>query len=314
MSCNFSPDDVLSTSPNAAIMTSPYADQSRPILDSVSSGSGNYSSIDRNNTANKLLEEKTNPLEQKTNPLSPTGSGRGIGSSTYSYEELSSGLMCPTCQGTGKIPRGQEDDLVALIPYNDKRLKPRRTWLYVSLSILFCVVLAGILCAFLIPRSIEVVHDNVTTLHVDLNVTDDRCFMTLKSIYNVTNNNFVPVMTNDIKIQVTVLFHKQIFTFPKFVPNSPIPVRSTVQIKEPLNMTLTNKDFPITYCRPSGTRDNFIYMQFESTFNFTLMTQNDQKVVNEYFRVNCNPKQAKDDEPQLILEAVEFDEYAKIYT
>ena len=25
------------------------------------------------------------------------------------------------------IPKGQENELVALIPYNDKRLKPRRT-------------------------------------------------------------------------------------------------------------------------------------------------------------------------------------------
>ena len=29
---------------------------------------------------------------------------------------------------------GQEDELVALIPYNDKRLKPRRTWVLDKLT------------------------------------------------------------------------------------------------------------------------------------------------------------------------------------
>ncbi|KAK2522313.1 Tmem106a [Columba livia] len=36
-------------------------------------------------------------------------------------------VNCPTCQGTGRIPREQERQLVALIPYGDQRLKPRRT-------------------------------------------------------------------------------------------------------------------------------------------------------------------------------------------
>ena len=59
-------------------------------------------------------------------------------------QDLSSGQPCPTCHGTGRLPRGecnclsrsqnlsvaagQRDELVALIPYSDKRLKPRRRW------------------------------------------------------------------------------------------------------------------------------------------------------------------------------------------
>ena len=52
--------------------------------------------------------------------------------------------VCPTCGGTGKVPKGvsascnnycdvcitytgQQEELVALIPYKDDRLKPRRT-------------------------------------------------------------------------------------------------------------------------------------------------------------------------------------------
>ena len=53
-------------------------------------------------------------------------------------------------------------------------------WLYVSLSFIICIALAGGLSALLIPRSVDVVQDNVTTLYVDLNVTRNRCFMTLQ--------------------------------------------------------------------------------------------------------------------------------------
>ena len=36
-------------------------------------------------------------------------------------------VICPTCQGSGEIPRELEKQLVALIPYGDQRLKPRHT-------------------------------------------------------------------------------------------------------------------------------------------------------------------------------------------
>lgn len=73
--------------------------------------------------------------------------------SQFPYVEFTGrdSVTCPTCQGTGRIPRGkhfsnnfvvdmvqfrscnklfnvgQENQLVALIPYSDQRLKPRRT-------------------------------------------------------------------------------------------------------------------------------------------------------------------------------------------
>nr|AAH53198.1 Zgc:64013 protein [Danio rerio] len=49
--------------------------------------------------------------------------------SQFPYVEFTGrdSITCPTCQGTGRIPRNQENQLVALIPYSDQRLKPRRT-------------------------------------------------------------------------------------------------------------------------------------------------------------------------------------------
>lgn len=65
---------------------------------------------------------------------------------SFAYEELMHGSVpCPSCDGSGRIPKGsfhiciktiktidvcfveREKQLVALIPLTDKRLKPRRT-------------------------------------------------------------------------------------------------------------------------------------------------------------------------------------------
>ncbi|XP_071803120.1 transmembrane protein 106B-like [Asterias amurensis] len=257
-----------------------------PLLNSTSPCDHNYSSIDHlnSNATNEQREENSNSIQPSVNFRSPS----------FSYEELSNGLTCPTCKGTGKIPRGQEDDLVALIPYRDDRLKPRRTWLYVSLSFIICIALAGGLSALLIPRSVDVVQDNVTTLYVDLNVTRNRCFMTLQSTYNVTNNNFVAVNANDFQLDVTVMFYQKMVLNQKFVRNQRIGIRSTQQVIENFNITLNRSLFPIDYCKPTQQHDNHIFMKFQTTFNFTLMAQTDQQVVIEYFRIDCNPEDAQD--------------------
>ena len=38
----------------------------------------------------------------------------------------SRGKPCPTCKGSGKVDREQENQLIALIPLSDRRLKPKR--------------------------------------------------------------------------------------------------------------------------------------------------------------------------------------------
>ncbi|XP_034611691.1 transmembrane protein 106A [Trachemys scripta elegans] len=111
-------------------------------------------------------------------------------------------INCPTCQGTGRIPREQEKQLVALIPYGDQRLKPRRTKLYVSLAVTICLLMSSLIIFFLFPRSIAVqpaglnassIAFNSTVLSIDLNMTN---------VLNVTNNNFYPVTVTQLDIEV----------------------------------------------------------------------------------------------------------------
>uniref|UniRef100_A0A3B4Z8G9 Transmembrane protein 106A n=1 Tax=Stegastes partitus TaxID=144197 RepID=A0A3B4Z8G9_9TELE len=110
--------------------------------------------------------------------------------------EGSSGETCPTCRGTGRIPRGQ---LVAVIPCNDVRLKPRRTKLYVCISMGVCLFLCCLILFFLFPRSITMAP--VSVLSVMVYIAPDTITMEVTNLINITNENFVPVQVADFSIQ-----------------------------------------------------------------------------------------------------------------
>ncbi|KAM6231098.1 transmembrane protein 106C isoform 1-T1 [Spheniscus humboldti] len=75
-------------------------------------------------------------------------------------------VTCPTCQGTGCIPTEQVNELVALIPYSDQRLRPQRTKLYVLLSVLLCLLISGLVVFFLFPHSVLVDDDGIKVVQV----------------------------------------------------------------------------------------------------------------------------------------------------
>ena len=81
----------------------------------------------------------------------------------WSYEEFGGNQdysNCLTCQGIGRVPRSQLEDLMALVPCNDDRLKPKRTALWVSMGVIVafitCGAVAGLMTYFLLPRYVDV--------------------------------------------------------------------------------------------------------------------------------------------------------------
>ncbi|XP_068923674.1 transmembrane protein 106A isoform X4 [Petaurus breviceps papuanus] len=112
----------------------------------------------------------------------------------------SSFVTCPTCQGTGEIPGELEKQLVALIPYGDQRLKPRRTKLYVSLAVLTCLLMSTLIFFFLFPRSI-VVQPAGLSYSVVVS-TGDAILLNVTNALNITNNNYYPITVTQINIEV----------------------------------------------------------------------------------------------------------------
>ncbi|XP_051948904.1 transmembrane protein 106B-like [Xyrauchen texanus] len=131
-------------------------------------------------------------------------SKNGADVSQFPYVEFTGrdGITCPTCHGTGRIPRGQENQLVALIPYSDQRLRPRRTKLYVTASVSLCLLLSGLAVFFLFPRSIDVNYVGVKSVYVLYDQSKRIVYLNITNLLNITNNNFYSVDVANITAQV----------------------------------------------------------------------------------------------------------------
>uniref|UniRef100_A0A3P8NW07 Transmembrane protein 106B n=1 Tax=Astatotilapia calliptera TaxID=8154 RepID=A0A3P8NW07_ASTCA len=124
--------------------------------------------------------------------------------SQFPYVEFTGrdSVTCPTCQGTGRIPRGQENQLVALIPYSDQRLRPSRTKLYVTISVALCLLLSGLAVFFLFPRSIDVSYVGVKSAYVSYDHDKRIVYLNLTNTLNITNNNYYAITVTNITAQV----------------------------------------------------------------------------------------------------------------
>ncbi|KAM4030976.1 transmembrane protein 106A isoform 1-T4 [Anomaloglossus baeobatrachus] len=121
--------------------------------------------------------------------------------SCNSIEETSS-ATCPTCRGTGRIPRGQEKELVALIPYSDQRLKPRRTKLYVALAVSCCILVFFLVVFFLYPRSVTLYHAGVNSSVVTYDTTSLTVTLLTTNKLNISNNNLFGIEILSLNVEV----------------------------------------------------------------------------------------------------------------
>lgn len=109
-------------------------------------------------------------------------------------------VTCPTCQGSGEIPRELEKQLVALIPYGDQRLKPRHTKLFVFLAVLTCLVTSSLIIFFLFPRPISVQPGGLNSSTVAFDAADIN--LNITNILNISNSNYYPITVTQLTIEV----------------------------------------------------------------------------------------------------------------
>uniref|UniRef100_A0A8D1TJT4 Transmembrane protein 106A n=1 Tax=Sus scrofa TaxID=9823 RepID=A0A8D1TJT4_PIG len=109
-------------------------------------------------------------------------------------------VICPTCQGSGEIPRELEKQLVALIPYGDQRLKPRHTKLSVFLAVFICLVTSSLIAFFLFPRTIAMQPAGLNSSTVAFEETD--ICLNITNILNISNNNYYPITVTQLTVEV----------------------------------------------------------------------------------------------------------------
>ncbi|MBN3272744.1 T106C protein, partial [Polyodon spathula] len=144
-------------------------------------------------------------------------------------------ITCPTCQGAGRIPTGQVNELVALIPYSDQRLQPQRTKLYVVISVVLCLLASALVAFFLFPRSVLVSDDGIKVVMVQFDRNNSKVFINMTSTLNVSNSNFYTVSVDSLTSQVlymkTVIGTQQLSNVLQIQPLSQRQVNFTVAME-----------------------------------------------------------------------------------
>uniref|UniRef100_A0A2D4GCS2 Transmembrane protein 106A n=2 Tax=Micrurus corallinus TaxID=54390 RepID=A0A2D4GCS2_MICCO len=191
-------------------------------------------------------------------------------------------VTCPTCQGTGRIPREQEQQLVALIPYGDQRLKPRRTKLYVFLTVAIYLLTTCLMMYFLFPRSIAVVPSglNASTISFD----NSTIILNMTNILNVTNNNFYPVYVAQLDIEV---FHKTVVIGKKMMMTQlDIKPLQSAQIFYSVSNTIMDTN---TYkiCTWIKIKVHNVVLHIQGSLTCSYLSHSEQLSFEKYQYVDC---------------------------
>lgn len=192
------------------------------------------------------------------------------------------GDSCPTCRGTGRIPRGHEDQLVAVIPCNDVRLRPRRTKLYVIVSMVVCLLLCSLILFFLFPRSVTLTP--VSVLSVMVYFSPNTVDMKVTNLVNITNDNFVPVQILDFSIQglvsAAIVGKTRIFNM------SAIQSRSQKSYTVQIDLPIKEKGL-ITYCKSSSIKIHTLFLELQMTMNISYISHTELLSVDTFEYIDC---------------------------
>ncbi|XP_077169224.1 transmembrane protein 106A isoform X2 [Paroedura picta] len=193
-------------------------------------------------------------------------------------------VTCPTCQGTGRIPREQEEQLVALIPYGDQRLKPRRTKLYVSITVAVCLLMTCLMMYFLFPRSIAVVPAGLNASAIAFNDTAFSIILNMTNTLNVTNNNFYPV--NVAQLAIEVLHKALVIGKTSARTHLEIPPLQGAQIFYTVTSTiLDNNTYNI--CTWSRIKVHNVLLHIQGTLTCSYLSHSEQLSFENYQYVDC---------------------------
>ncbi|NXN10349.1 T106C protein, partial [Indicator maculatus] len=127
----------------------------------------------------------------------------------------------------------QVNELVALIPYSDQRLRPQRTKLYVLLSVLLCLLLSALVVFFLFPHAVLVDDEGIRVVQVWFDSKDSVVLLAITATLRIRNSNFyrvaVPSLSSQVQYMNTVVGSQQLSNLSSIQPRSDKLVNFTVK-------------------------------------------------------------------------------------
>ncbi|XP_034030209.1 transmembrane protein 106Ba [Thalassophryne amazonica] len=233
-----------------------------------------------------IKDALTTSTEYKDNQSDDDGKNGDV--SHFPYVEFTGrdSVTCPTCQGTGRIPRGQENQLVALIPYSDQRLRPSRTKLYVTISVALCLMLCGLAVFFLFPRSVDVSYVGVKSAFVSYDTDKRIVYLNITNTLNITNNNYYAISVTNITAQVQ--FSKTVIGKAKYNNNTVIVPLDEQQIDYTVPTTIADEmSYIFDYCTLSTIKVHNIVVMMQVTVTAAYFGHAEQVSQEVYQYVDC---------------------------
>lgn len=250
--------------------------------------------LSRSGSSQSLLPERERREQHRPRAESPEdtdsldGLDRREDIAQFPYVEFTGrdSITCPSCQGTGRIPSGQVNELVALIPYSDQRLRPQRTKLYVVLSVVLCLLASGLGAFFLFPRSVIVVFDGVHSVMVHFDHVEQKVLMKMTSTLNFTNPNFFSVLVESLSCQVlymkTVVGTSQMDNVTTVLPLSQAQVNYTVNVE-----IGDSAPYVYTFCTMPSIKVHNIVVLMQTSVKNSYMVRTSQNNLETYPYIDC---------------------------
>ncbi|XP_071331649.1 transmembrane protein 106C [Trachinotus anak] len=216
------------------------------------------------------------------------GLGRREDIAQFPYVEFTGrdSITCPTCQGTGRIPSGQVNELVALIPYSDQRLQPQRTKLYVVLSIVLCLLASSLVAFFLFPRSVVVVDDGIRSVTVRFDHSNMKVLMNMTSTLNISNPNFFSMLVQSVSCQVlymkTVIGTQQLDNATTILPLSERQVNYTVSVE-----IGSSAPYVYAFCTMPSIKVHNIVIFVQTSVKTSYMVRTSQNSLEAFRYIDC---------------------------
>ncbi|XP_051523075.1 transmembrane protein 106B-like isoform X1 [Myxocyprinus asiaticus] len=189
---------------------------------------------------------------------------------------------CPTCQGTGRIPRGQENQLLAVIPCSDQRLKPQHTKLYVCISVGLCLLTCSLILFFLFPRSMDMSAVDLKSSMVYF--TPNTVKMVVTNELNITNQNFVSIQTEDIDVQALIL--ETVVGKTKITNVTILPPRSEKKITVVSDIVIDDPGLN-NYCKSLSIQIHTLFLHLQLTIRVSYLSHSEQMSTDTYEYIDC---------------------------
>ncbi|XP_035239161.1 transmembrane protein 106C [Anguilla anguilla] len=195
-------------------------------------------------------------------------------------------ITCPTCQGTGRIPLGQVNELVALIPYSDQRLQPQRTKLYVVLSVVLCLLASSLVTFFVFPRSVLIEDDGIRTVTVRFDRNNSKVLINMTSTLNISNSNFFTALVDSVSCQVlymkTVIGTQQLDNVITIQPLSQRQMNFTVSME--ISGSLS---YVYAFCTMASIKVHNIVVFMQTSVKTSYMVRMGQNTLEAYRYIDC---------------------------